>query len=519
MNALAERNVTDIDENMVKAVVREANSMYVVVGKYERKYTNDSMPSVDIPGPDKMKATLTILPPGPGGADLSFEAVLGTLKDKQVTFGIKEDYIRDLLDHPVYKTPLVVAEGQHPVNGKDAYIQYNFAVGENELRLREGSNGRVDFKELNNIQNVVENQVLAKKIPREDGVQGRTVTGDYLTAHNGQDSDIPLGTNVHLGEDKLTVLSDISGQVLLVSGKVSVEPIYTIKGNVNLKTGNIIFRGSVIVTGNVEDGFSIRAEGNIEVKGTVEKAILEAGGDITVHKGITGKNEGLVTAGKSVYAGFIENAQINAGNMVIASDGIINSRVDAYKRIVCQGKRASIVGGHLMASEEINAKAIGSAASGTETICEVGIDPKKKEELDILLTNRIASERELGDTNKEIQTLIDIKQQRKSLPPDKEVYLRELQSKQSKLTQDIRKQKEDTERLQDFLNTLEARGRVSAAEKLWPGVKIIIRDTVEKIQVEQSAATCILDEGFIKFVKYEEPDEEATRGLDGNSAH
>ncbi|GHU63919.1 hypothetical protein FACS189445_6960 [Spirochaetia bacterium] len=184
---------------------------------------------------------------------------------------------------------------------------------------------------------------------------------------------IPLGKNVHLGDDKVTIISDMNGQVVEVGGKINVEPVYTVDGNVNLKTGNIIFLGTVIVKGSVEDGFSVKAAGNIEVNGTVEKAELDAEGDIIVHQGITGsKVNGIIRAGKSIWARFIENTALEAGDMVVAQDGIINSRVDAFKRIICQGKRATIVGGRLRTSEEINAKVLGSPTAGTETICEVG---------------------------------------------------------------------------------------------------------------------------------------------------
>ena len=35
--------------------------------------------------------------------------------------------------------------------------------------------------------------------------------------------------------------------VLLTAGRLSVEPIYTVEGDVNLKTGNILFLGTVFV--------------------------------------------------------------------------------------------------------------------------------------------------------------------------------------------------------------------------------------------------------------------------------
>ncbi|MDR2483845.1 MAG: FapA family protein [Treponema sp.] len=514
MQALKNKGVADIDQNMVQSVVRNAKGIYIRVGSFNRKFSNDSMVSVNITDQD-MKAFISVIPPGPGGADISVETIMRVLKDNRVVYGIKEGFLQDFVDRPSYKVPVLVAEGTQPVNGRNAYIQYNFRTEQSRVPFKEGNDGRVDFRESNAIQNVVKDQPLGKKIPPEEGIMGRSVVGQYIPAKSGQDIEFPLGSNVHVGEDRMTILSDIAGQVVLAAGKISVEPVYTVQGNVNLKTGNIMFLGTVIITGNVEDGFSVKAQGNIEVKGTVEKAELEAEGDIIVLKGISGKTTGTVRTGKSVYARFIENAVIEAGNMVIANEGIVNSQVDAYKRIVCQGKRARIVGGRYRASEEINAKTIGSAASGTETICEVGIDPKTKKELDDLITKKLALEKDLEEAKLNFQTLNNILQQRKSLPPDKEEQLKEIMGTQKVLTADLKQVTEDIEKLQEKLNTVKTRGRVSASDKIFPGVKVVIRDAIEDVKNEYKAITFVLDNDLIKAIKYEEPDEEAKRGPAG----
>jgi uncharacterized protein (DUF342 family) len=359
---------------------------------------------------------------------------------------------------------------------------------------------------------------LAKKIPPEKGVQGRTVKGNFLPARDGKDIPLPLGDHVHVAEDGVTILADINGQVVLTGGKINVEPVYTVQGDVNLKTGNIIFLGTVIINGNVEDGFSVKAAGNIEVNGTVERAELDAEGDIIVHQGVTGKNSGVVRAGNSIWARFIENTNVEAGNMVVVSDGIINSQVDAFKRIICRGKRAHIVGGRLRATEEINAKILGSPTSGTETICEVGIDPKSKMQLETLVAKRAEMEKQLDEVQLNIQTLINIKKQRRTLPEDKEVYMGELMDKRQALTADLFRNREETAKIEEFLNTIRTRGRVSASAKVYPGVKIIIKDAMNDIRTEYKAVTFILENNLVRVTKYEEPDEEVKKGPDGYTA-
>jgi uncharacterized protein (DUF342 family) len=517
MQALLNRGVTGVDEAQISRIVRESSGVYVKAGDFEHKPVNDSMVSVEIVA-EEMKAFITVTPPGLGGCDLSAETYISFLRQNRVYYGVKEDFLKAFADRPTYREPVLAAEGIKPVDGRDACIRYNFNTDQTKVRLRENSSGKVDFKELNIIQNVVEQQPLAKKIPSEPGAAGRTVTGRVLPAKSGQDIDIPLGKNVHLGDDGETIISDINGQFMEADGKINVEPVYTVNGDVNLKTGNIIFLGTVIITGNVEDGFSVKAAGNIEVNGSVEKAELDAEGDIIVHQGITGKVNGLVRAGRSIWARFIENAVIEAGNMVVVSDGIINSQVNAFKCIICQGKRAHIVGGWLRASEEINAKILGSPTGGAETICEVGFDPKSKEELNNLIEKKDTLHKELEEIQLNLQTLINIKKQRKSLPEDKEANMQELMERRQILMGDIKKAVEGIERVQKFLDSLKVRGRVSASSKVYPGVRIIIRDAIDDVRNEYKAVTFVLEAGLIQVTKYEETDEDIKQGSDGYTA-
>ncbi|MDR1597199.1 MAG: FapA family protein [Treponema sp.] len=516
--ALGERGIKDFDQDIVNDAVKNPGGGYIRVGDFERHPANDAKMTVEIVD-QEMKALLFVMPPGPGGCDIPLENYQAFLKNNKVYFGIDQDYLRDFADKPLYKEKVVIAEGLAPVNGRDAYLQYNFETNQTKVHIKEGADGRVDFKDLKIIQNVVEAQPLVKKIPPEQGIPGRTVTGNPLPARDGKDIALPLGKNVHVGDDKVTIIADMNGQVVEVNGKINVEPIYTVDGDVDLRTGNIIFLGTVVVAGNVVDGFSVKAAGNIEVNGTVEKADLDAEGDIIVHQGITGRGKEIIRAGKSLMARFIGNTMIDVGDSVIVSDGIINSRVDAGKRIICQGKRATIVGGRLRACEEINAKVLGSSTAGTETVCEVGADPKTKELLSQLVEKKAVLEKQHEDIKLNIQTLINIKQQRKSLPEDKEAYLHELDEKRVEIITDIKENAEAIEKAQDLLHNLKVRGRVSASSKVYPGVRVIIEDAKEDVRTEYRAVTFILEDGLIQATKYEEPGEEIMRGFDGNSSY
>ena len=224
-----------------------------------------------------------------------------------------------------------------------------------------------------------------------------------------------MGKNTRLAEDGLTIIAETNGQVLILNNKINVEPVLNIEGDVSLKTGNIMFLGTVFISGSVDDGFSVKASGNIEVKGTVGRSELDAEGDIVVSQGITGKGDGYIRSGKSIWSKFIENTRVEAGEFVIVTDGIINSQVSANRKILCQGKRAAIIGGNLSASEEIHAKTLGSIGGGSETILNVGFDPRSKERLDTLTLNMQRAEKELEDVQLNFNTLSAMKKTKKRL--------------------------------------------------------------------------------------------------------
>jgi uncharacterized protein (DUF342 family) len=515
IQVLQTRNVADFDEKLVEKIVENTEGEYIKIAEFNHNRINDSTVAVEVDDAE-MNVSITVFPPSENGADLVYDDYLSMLRQNRVYYGIKEEYLTQFADKPTYREKVHVAEGTKPVNGKDAYIQYNFETDQSKISLKEGANGRINFKELNIINNVVQNQPVAKKIPAGNGVDGKSITGRILPARDGNDIPLPLGSNVYVGDDGETIFSSINGQVLLIGDKINVEPVFTVEGDVNLKTGNIIFLGTVIVTGNIEDGFTVKAAGNIEVRGTVSRAELDAEGNILLYQGVNGKGGGKIHAGKTIFSRFIENANVEAGDTVVVTDGIINSYVDAIKSILCMGKRANIMGGRLRAGEEISANVLGNPTSGTETVFEVGYDPNSVKELERLFSEKSMAEGELDTVKLDLQTLVNAKKQRKNLPEDKEAHLQELMERRQVLEDDLKKVIEDITKIQEYMNEMQVRGRVSAAKKVYPGVKIMIREAKEDVRTEYRATTFIMENGLVRATRYEEPEDDiAKRGLDG----
>jgi uncharacterized protein (DUF342 family) len=514
LERLAIRNVTQYDASLVSRVVKHADGEYIKVGEFAYNPSAQASVTVDI-GEQEMKAFISVSPPGRGGAEVSADEIRGLLRARGVVLGIQEQAIRDFIDRPRYNERVPVAEGVKPVNGRDAKVIYNFKV-RHEVQLKE-RDGRIDFKELDLVQNVEAGQVVARKEPREDGTPGQTVTGRILPAKPGRDTAIECGKNVKLSEDASSAVAMINGQVLLVAGRLSVEPIYTVEGDVNLKTGNILFLGTVFVKGSVEDGFTVKAAGNIEVMGSVGKCTLDAEGDIIVHQGILGKSEGRVHAGANLVSKFIEHSRVEAEQNVLVSDGIIHSFVDANQRVICQGRRASIVGGRIRATEEIHAKALGSVA-GTETILEVGLDPRRKEQLSVALARRAELEKQLEELERNLRTLENLKKVLPSLPEDKAKDLASLSDARSKALEELETVNASVREIDAYLSGLKLTGKVSASDRVFPGVKIFIRNESLTVRNEFKKVTFCLEGKEVRVTRYEPLAPELVRGMEASRA-
>lgn len=516
LDAVKRQDTETFDEKAINKYIKSGTEgAYETVGSYKHIAAGDAVISVEI-SKDELHGTITVDAPAMSGAECSFDMIEKALKAQGVRAGINEDRIMEFVDNPVYSTPFEVATAVMPEDGKDAYVQYNFETDKTKLKARESAEtGNIDFKELNNIQNVVEGQVLAVKIAATRGKGGKTLFGHYLEAQNGKDIQVQLGQNVHFDKDGVTILASVDGQVLFENGKVSVEPLLMLDA-VNIKSGNIKFVGSVIIKGAVEDGFDVKATGTIDIGGTVGKSHIESeNGDVIVHQGVFGKNEGTIKAGRSLWCKFVQETKIEVEENVVATDSLMNCEITAMKNIVVYGKKAQITGGNLFATEEICARTLGSPGGGTTTTLSVGIDPRAKKKLDELQEQQGDLVKELENLEMDISTLENMKKVRRSLPKDKEENLAKLQDRKMQILGESKEMNSEIEALQAHLRELKAVGRVKIEGTTYPGTKIYVRDVADEVHTEVTNCTFYYENAFAKRAKYEPPSLDVTKGPEG----
>lgn len=326
---------------------------------------------------DKMTAVMRLYPPSAGGRSLSKAHIMEQIARIRVRAGIDEDAILMALEERPYCTDIIVAQGKLPTPGRDGSIVYHFdtdSAARPELR----EDGTVDFFKLNNLHQCTKGQVLAEIIPEQKGENGFDVYGSVLLAREVKRVTFDHGRNMEKSKDGLQLISMVDGHVSLVGHAVFVSDVYSVE-DVGTSTGNIEYHGDVEVKGNVCENFSVKTDGNVFVSGVVEGAVIEAGGNIIIARGMHGQNKGRLKAGGNVIAKFISAAEVEAAGFVEAEQ-FVNAKVSAGTNINADAGKGLITGGKVVAKGMINARNIGSPM-GAATIVEIGTDVESKKRL------------------------------------------------------------------------------------------------------------------------------------------
>ncbi len=447
---------------------------------------------------DGMKAIFRFYPPSDGGTMVDENEVLGDMKANKIKAPLDTEVFNNFLSDRKYCTSYVLATGTEPEEGTDGEIKYLFNT-DPSMKPTVNPDGSVDFFHLNTVTACGKDQVVAELIPSVPGKDGSNVYGERLAPRQVSDVRFNHGPNLHVSDDGKQLISDIDGHIELVQDKIFVSGVLELE-NVDTSTGNIEnYEGNLLIKGNVIAGFKVKATGDIEIKGVVEGAEVEAGGQITVVRGVNGMEKGVLKAGRNVVVKYIENATVEAGQNV-TTECIINSKVIAGGGIYVDGKKGFISGGNVRALKEIDAKIIGSDMGG-DTILEVGVDPQSKERLTYLMKE---NER-LNQNGKKIQPVLLAFQQK--LKKGEKFSPEQIQ--QAKMLSDqligIQKQIADNNSEIEGLNS-ELESGVDAVIKVsnvaYAGTRLTISDSTMVLKTAYNYCRFIKKHGEVSMIPY-----------------
>lgn len=421
--------------------------------------------------PDKMSATMRFHAPSNDGEVMNSTEILQELKHQGLQYGVMEDVVEQFVEHREYCRDFLIAKGTEPIQGSDASIEYFFStdIHAKPTLLEDGS---VDFFNLNTINHCNKGDMLARLTQAVQGQSGMTVTGENLKPREVKRLMLHYGRNISISEDKCCIYSEVNGHVVLVEGKVFVSDVLELE-NVDMSTGNIEYEGSVLVRGNVCSNFSVISHGNIEVRGIVEGAYLEADGDIIIARGMNGMGKGELKAGGNIVVKFMENVNAQAQGYVSA-ETILHSHVSAGTDVTVTGRKGFIAGGRVCATHSINVKTLGSSM-GADTIVEVGVDPGLKNKFQQYQKDVVEARSELD----KIEGIISGAKKRVAThAPITEEQARFIATsilRKGDLTREITTKEEKLEEMQELMEGKKV-AQIIVTGEVFPGTKICISE-------------------------------------------
>jgi len=462
---------------------------------------------------DEMSARVTVLPPDSvNDPFVTVDDLLIAMASHNVVFGVDNRALAEIsakiAQNAASKslTEMVEADlafGIPAVKSRDAQVEYFYK--DEEPAESEGlpmdEEGQINYRAGRKIDNVKKGDLLIRKTPAVNGTPGKTVTGKIVPAPPGKDIVLGIGKGVVIyPENPDEYYADTDGQVVIKGGLITVQPIFEVRGDVDLKIGNINFFGTVIVHGDVKDNFKIYAGQDLIVRGVVEGAELKVDGNLTISGGVAGNDKAHITCKGNALIKYIRNTRIEVDGNLNVKQSILHSTVNCDHTITVGGAKGMIVGGQVIARREITAATFGSSfGTATEIIVGHQIDLREQ-----ILTAEIKLKevaKNLDKTRKALIHLNSLHARNGALPADKQELYKWLSRALVKLTADsklLTVKKTELEVKQRVFLEEKPVPRVNCLHKIYPGVKVTINRAYTVYSDEQKYCSLIDYEGEVR---------------------
>lgn len=326
---------------------------------------------------DEMDAYLT-LPEPLTDEPYELAEVMKAIEAAGVKIGLDKEKVEAMVNDKCYDSEFAIAQGIPAEEGRDGYFDYKFDINFNK-KPSHRPDGSVDYWSIHSIELVEEGQVIAEYVDPIDGSNGMSVKGKLITAKRGRPLPPLTGKGFDRSEDNKTYTANMTGKIEMQNGRIMISQVHEVYGDVGLKTGNIDFRGDVIIHGNVPTGAVIKATGTVTIDGTVEGCLIDANKDVIIRGGMLGAGKGTIKTRGSLHAKFLEYATVQAEGQV-ETDSAINCDINSNDKVYLRGKRASVVGGIIHAAKGVEAFNFGNDL-GVKTEIFAGVNWEVKRQL------------------------------------------------------------------------------------------------------------------------------------------
>jgi uncharacterized protein (DUF342 family) len=375
---------------------------------------------------DKMEATVSTVSAF-GGVALSADLIKQVVKNSGVDLNLCDQAVLLEVSTQSSTSKMPFARGLKSMPGEDC--RFEALITEiNEKDRAVDDQSVVNHLDGNDFVMVEIGTPLMEKFPATLGTNGCNVLGEEIIATPGEDFnfDSDLSGAVVDATNSNVLLAECKGHPIICARSVWVGSLLRLD-NVDIKSGNVNFDGSVHVEGEVMAGFTVEVTGDLMVKGMIENATVTAGNDITVGGGVIGSNpnkeqsiksdqvvvqenqrfdvnekraeekppekkspqEGLRTklkAGGEIDVGFMSMVNAQAGGNIVVKEYVMHSYLESGSQIILgqTGGKGRLIGGKCFAAEGVLANEYGTDAN-VKTLVSAGTKVSHSDELKVLV--------------------------------------------------------------------------------------------------------------------------------------
>jgi len=435
-----------------------------------------------------------------GGEPVSMDMIKRECKNTGVSFGVKRSKVEALLEKTFDAEPGDIIEGdiafgKEPKHGKNAYFRPMVELFSDKLRKpTEIEGGKVDLKDLGDIDTVKPGEKIFRKFPLTEGTPGKNVLGELLAPTPGKDVKLETSSGTVIDEnDENVLLAKREGLARLIENRMEVDDVYTLP-ELTPKQGHIKFNGTVMIAGDVSPEMKIIATGDVIIGGFVEQASVRCRGELTIISGASGKPldnkigdrsfNCLLESGNRINLAFANQVDIVAKRDVFVHKQLSHCNVKAASLKVGQGEvpNGKLIGGNHFLSKGLQVGKLG-APSDTQTSVSLNRSYEVfKQKEDMLWTKIEPYIEKLEKLKKQLKALVSDEQRAEV----KEQILT-LQHRVDKMTN---QRKSFIQRRRDYMNSIQ----VEVNHTLYGGLNFEIGDKTKTNERERGPSVVRLDE-------------------------
>ena len=342
---------------------------------------------------DALSASATITT-AYGGASITLNDIKNKCDQLGLKFGLLTKNVfgllkvcKDAKSGKVYK--INIANGTPAIDGVNA--RFEKLVNTESHRKPQPKlldNGKVDMLDLGQSITVKAGTVLMKKIPMVEGKPGRKVTAEIIEPLQAKDASFIVDKNVHVDPNNpLQLIATTYGIPLDKNNFIKIDDVLLLE-NVDNRSGNVIYDGTIVITGDIHENMKVKASGDITVMGLIESAEVISGGDLTVEMPIIGHHNKSdedfsckIQCSGNLTGTIAQYASLNVAKDISLINQLIHCKTDCKGSVFIHNEsfsQGTIIGGTTTSHKGVKAVKVGTSGS-TKTIINLISNAKELE--------------------------------------------------------------------------------------------------------------------------------------------